>query len=92
MKGDNKIFKNETEKQKSKNGKNRNRKFLEKQLSNSMKEISVFAETVTDSKKGRLKKSKILKDYKVINAKEITQLTKTLKQKSTSKSPKNQNI
>jgi len=65
---------------------------LEKQLSNWMKEISVLAKTVTDSENGRLKKNKILKEYKVINAKEITQLTKTLKQKSASKSPNNQNI
>jgi hypothetical protein len=57
-----------------------------------MKEISVLAKTVTDSENGRLKKNKILKEYKVINAKEITQLTKTLKQKSASKSPNNQNI
>jgi hypothetical protein len=50
MKGYNKIFKNETEQQKSKKGKNRNGKFLEKELSNWMKEISVLAKTVTDSR------------------------------------------
>jgi hypothetical protein len=58
MKGDNKMVKNETEHQKSKKGKNRNRKILEKQLSNWMKEISILARTVTDSENGILKKSK----------------------------------
>jgi len=56
MKGDNKMVKNETEQQKNKKGKSRNRKILEKQLSNWTKEISVLAKTVTDSEKGRLKK------------------------------------
>ena len=42
MKGDNKMVKNETEQQKSKKGKNRKRKILEKQLSNWMEEISVL--------------------------------------------------
>jgi hypothetical protein len=42
MKEDNKIVKNEAEQQRSKKGKNRNRKSLEKQLSNWMKEILVL--------------------------------------------------
>lgn len=50
------MVKNETEQQKNKKGKSRNRKILEKQLSNWTKEISVLAKTVTDSEKGRLKK------------------------------------
>ena len=47
--------------QNNEKGKNRNRKILEKQLSNWMKEISVLAKTVTDSENGRIKKSKIFK-------------------------------
>ena len=72
----------------SKRSKNRrNVKFwkirMQKQISSWRKEISVIAETGTGSDNGKLnrKKRKIFKKYRVKNAREVAQLTETLKLK-----------
>jgi hypothetical protein len=72
----------------SKEGKNRrNVKFgkiiMQKQLAAGEKELSITAETETDSNNGKLKrkKRKIFQKYSVTNAREIAQLTETLEQK-----------
>jgi hypothetical protein len=53
---------------------------MDKQLS---KELSIIAEAGTGSDNGQLnrKKRKIFKKYRVTNAREVAQLTETLKQK-----------
>ena len=47
------------------------------------KELSIIAESETGSDNGKLnrKKRKIFKKYRVTNAREVAQLTETLKQK-----------
>ena len=72
----------------SKTGKNRrNENFwtirLHRQISNWRKDISIPAEIGTGSNNGKLnrKKRKILKNYRVTNAREFAQLTETIKQK-----------
>ena len=64
---------------------------MQKQISRWRKELSIIAETGTGSDNGKLnrKKRKIFQKYKVTNPKEVAKLTETLKQKVTSKSPKN---
>ena len=56
---------------------------MEKQISSWRKELSIIAETGTGSDNGKLnrKKRKILNKYRVTDAKEVAQLTETLKQK-----------
>ena len=56
---------------------------MQKQISSWRKELSIIAETGTGSDNGKLnrKKRKIFKKYRVTNAREVAQLTKTLKQK-----------
>jgi len=56
---------------------------MQKQISNWRKELSILAETGTGSDNGKLtrKKRKIFKKYSVTNAREVGQLTETLKQK-----------
>ena len=72
----------------SKRNKNRrNVKFwkirMQKQISSWRKELSIIAETGTGSDNGKLnrKKRKIFQKYRVTNAREVAQLTETLKQK-----------
>ena len=70
-----------------KNKTRRNVKFckirIQKQISNWRKELSTLAETGTGSDNGKLnrKKRKIFQKYSVTNAREVAQLTETLKQK-----------
>jgi len=56
---------------------------MQKQISSWRKELSIIAETGTDSDNGKLnrKKRKIFQKYSVANAREVAQLTETLKQK-----------
>jgi len=56
---------------------------MQKQISNWRKELSILAEIGTGSDNGKLnrKKRKIFKKYSVSNAREVEQLTETLKQK-----------
>ena len=56
---------------------------MQKQISSWRKELSIIAETGTDSVNGKLsrKKMKIFKKYRVTNAREVAQLTESLKQK-----------
>jgi hypothetical protein len=56
---------------------------IQKQIDNWRKELSIIAETGTGSDNGKLnwKKRKIFKKYSVTNARELAQLTETLKQK-----------
>jgi hypothetical protein len=56
---------------------------MQKQISNWRKELSIMAETGTGSDNGKpnRKKRKILQKYRVTNAREVAQLTETLKQK-----------
>ena len=56
---------------------------MQKQISSWRKELSIIAETGTVSDNGKLnrKKRKIFKKYRVTNAKEVAQLTETLKRK-----------
>jgi ribosome-binding protein aMBF1 (putative translation factor) len=56
---------------------------MQKQISNWRKELSILAETGTGSDSGKLnrKKRKIFQKYSVTNAREVGQLTETLKQK-----------
>ena len=56
---------------------------MEKQISNWRKELSILAEigTVSDNGKLNRKKRKIFQKYRLTNAKEVGQLTETLKQK-----------
>jgi len=72
----------------SKRSKNRrNVKFwkirMQKQISSWRRELSIIAETGTGSDNGKLnrKKRKVFQIYKVTNAREVAQLTETLKQK-----------
>jgi len=72
----------------SKRNKNRrNVKFwkikMQKQISSWRKELSIIAETGRGSDNGKLnrKKGKIFQKYRVTNAREVAQLTETLKQK-----------
>jgi len=72
----------------SKRSKNRrNVKFwkirMPKQISSLRKELSIIAETGTGSDNGKLKrkKMKIFQKYRVADAREVAQLTETLKQK-----------
>ena len=55
----------------------------QKQISNWRKELSILAETGTVCDNGKLngKKRKIFQQYSVTNAREVGQLTETLKQK-----------
>jgi hypothetical protein len=55
---------------------------MQKHISNWRKELSIIAEAGTGSDNGKLnwKKRKILKKYRVTNAREVAQLTETLKQ------------
>jgi ribosomal protein S10 len=70
-----------------KNKNRRNVKFpkirMENQISNWRKELSILAEigTVSDNGKLNRKKRKIFQKYSMTNAKEVGQLTETLKQK-----------
>ena len=56
---------------------------MQKQISRWRKELSIIAETGTGSDNGKVnrKKRKIFKKYRVTNAREVAQLTETLKQK-----------
>ena len=56
---------------------------MQKQISSWRKELSIIAETGTgsDNRKFNRKKGKIFKKYRVTNAREVVQLTETLKQK-----------
>ena len=56
---------------------------MQKQISSWRKELSIIAETGTVSDSGKLnrKKRKIFQIYRVTNAREVAQLTETLKQK-----------
>jgi len=56
---------------------------MQKQISSWRKELSIIAESGTGSDNGKLnrKKRKIFKKYRVTNAREVAQLTETLKQK-----------
>ena len=56
---------------------------MQKQISTWRKELSITAETGTGSDNGKLnrKKRKIFQKYRVTNAREVAQLTETLKQK-----------
>ena len=56
---------------------------MQKQICNWRKELSILAETGTGSDNGKLnrKKKKIFQKYSVTNAREVGQLTETLKQK-----------
>ena len=56
---------------------------MQKQKSNWRKELSIIAETGTGCDNGKLnrKKRKIFQKYRVTNAREVAQLTETLKQK-----------
>jgi len=56
---------------------------MQKQISSCIKELSIIAETGTGSDNAKLnkKKRKIFKKYRVTNAREVAQLTETLKQK-----------
>jgi len=57
---------------------------MQKQISNWRKELSITAETETVSDNGKLnrkKKKKSFRKYSVTNAREVGQLTETLKQK-----------
>jgi len=56
---------------------------MQKQISSWRKELSIIAETGTGSDNGKLnrKKWKIFQKYRVTNAREVAQLTETLKQK-----------
>jgi len=77
----------------SKRSKNRRNKHfwkirMQRQVSNWRKELSITAETGTESGNGKLarKKWNIFKKYRMTNAREIAQLTETLKQKVQEKS------
>jgi len=56
---------------------------MQKQISNWRKELSILAETGTGCDNGKLnmKKRKIFQNYSVTDAREVGQLTETLKQK-----------
>ena len=56
---------------------------MQKQISSWRKELSIIAETGTCSDNGKLnrKRGKILKKYRVTNAREVAQMTETLKHK-----------
>ena len=56
---------------------------MQKQISSLRKELSIIAETGAGSDNGKLnrKKRKIFEKYRVINTREVAQLTETLKQK-----------
>jgi len=56
---------------------------MQKQISSWRRELSIIAETGTGSDNGKLdrKKRKIFQKYRVTNAREVAQLTETLKQK-----------
>ena len=56
---------------------------MQKQISSWRKELSIIAETGTGSDNAKLKrkKRKILKKYRVTNARKVAKLTETLKQK-----------
>ena len=56
---------------------------MQKQISIWRKELSIIAETGTGSDNGKLnrKKRMIFQKYSVTNAREVAQLTETLKQK-----------
>jgi len=56
---------------------------MQKQISSWREELSIIAEAGTDSDNGKLnrKKRKIFQKYRVTNAREVAQLTETLKQK-----------
>jgi hypothetical protein len=60
---------------------------MQKQISNWKKELSILAETGPGSDNGKLnkKKRKIFQNYSVTNAREVGQLTETLKQKEQAK-------
>ena len=77
-----------------KNKTRRNVKFwkvrMQKQISNWRKELSILAETGTGSDNAKLnrKKRKIFKKYSMTNAREVGQLTETLKPKVQAKAQK----
>ena len=56
---------------------------MQKQISSWRKQLSIIAETGTGCDNGKLnrKKRKIFQKYRVTNAKEVAQLTETLKRK-----------
>ena len=56
---------------------------MQKQISSWRKELSIITVTGTGSDNGKLnrKKRKIFEKYRVTNAREVAQLTETLKQK-----------
>ena len=60
---------------------------MQKQINSWRKELSIIAETGTgsDNRKLNRKKRKIFKKYRVTNAREVAQLTETLKQKMQAK-------
>jgi len=55
---------------------------MQKQISSWRKELSIIAETGTGTDNGKLirKKRKVFQKYRVANAREVAQLTQTLKQ------------
>jgi len=63
---------------------------MQKQISNWRKELSILAETGTGSDNGKLnrKKRNIFQKYSVTNAREVGQLTESLKQKVQAKAQK----
>ena len=63
---------------------------MQKQISSWRKDLSIIAETGTGFDNGKLnrKKRKIFKKYGVTNAREVAQLTETLKQKVQAKAQK----
>jgi len=78
----------QTQNEPNKRNKNRrNVKFwkirMQKQTSSWRKELSIIAETGTGCDDGKLnrKKRKIFQKYRAVNAREVAQLTETLKQK-----------
>ena len=60
---------------------------MQKQISSWRKELSIKAEAGTGSDNGKLNR-KIFQKYRVTNAREVAQLTETLKQKEEAKAQK----
>jgi uncharacterized protein (UPF0303 family) len=56
---------------------------MQKQISSWRRELSIIAETGTGSDNGKLnrKKRKIFQKYRMTNARDVAQLTETVKQK-----------
>ena len=67
---------------------------MQKQISSCRKELSIIAETGTGSDNAKLKrkKRKILKKYRVTNARKVAKLTETLKQKVQAKAQRTEGM